>query len=112
MKKKVFCLLSSYMIAATGTPLIGAAQDVQSSPETNWQERILFTPSTHQVELERKGRVVIYSGLTEDTVRKAMDQQFERIDAMMFVRTVRTDEQGEVVRDAETGEPETEDDGC
>jgi hypothetical protein len=31
---------------------------------------------------------------------------------MMFIRTIKTDEEGEIKRDEETGEAEVEDDGC
>jgi len=78
----------------------------------NWQEQMLFNPSTNQLELEGRGRVMIYEGLKDTLVTQAMDTQFDRIQSMMFVRTVATDSKGEVLRDDETGEEVVEDDGC
>lgn len=42
----------------------------------------------------------------------ALDEELERVDSMMFIRTVKTDAAGEVQRDADTGEVAYEDDGC
>ena len=41
-----------------------------------------------------------------------MDQQFDRMEAMMFVRTKVTDTDGEIMTDPESGEWIVEDDGC
>ena len=41
-----------------------------------------------------------------------MAEQFERLDNMMFIRVKPTDEEGEVLKDKETGEELVEDDGC
>lgn len=78
----------------------------------DWQEKMLFSPSDSQLELEQRGRVMIYDGLTEKQIARAMDTQFDRIESMMFVRTIKTDEHGEVMRDDESGEVVVEDDGC
>ena len=79
----------------------------------SWQERMLFEPTSSQLELEQnRDRVMIYHGLTDVQVARAMDQQFQRIQNMMFTGTVITDEQGEAVIDQDTGEPQVEDDGC
>ena len=78
----------------------------------NWQEQMLFNPSANQLEIEKRGRVMIYDGLKDTLVTQAMDTQFDRIQSMMFVRTVVTDSQGRTLRDEETGEEVVEDDGC
>jgi len=46
---------------------------------------------------------MIYDGLTSNTVDKAMDEQFNRIEHMMFVR---------IVHEQDNGEYYVEDDGC
>jgi len=55
---------------------------------------------------------MIYDGLKDTQIRKAMDTQFDRIESMMFVRTVVTNEEGNVERDSESGQVVVEDDGC
>jgi hypothetical protein len=78
----------------------------------DWQEKLLFNPSESQLKAERRGRIMIYDGLKDTEIRKAMDTQFDRIESMMFVRTVVTNEEGNVERDSESGQVVVEDDGC
>ena len=80
--------------------------------QENWQEKMLFDPSASQLELEKRGRVMIYDGLKDTQVAQAMDTQFDRIESMMFVRTVATDAKGQVLHDKQTGDAVVEDDGC
>ena len=68
-----------------------------------YQYRVLFSPSKDNLEWEAPGRVMIYDGLENSAVVRAMDEQFGRIENMMFVRTVYTQEDGEI---------EVEEDGC
>jgi hypothetical protein len=70
----------------------------------SWQEKLLFNPPDSQITAEQKGRVMIYDGLKNTQIDRAMDTQFDRIEAMMFIRTITTD--------IETGEVMVEDDGC
>jgi hypothetical protein len=79
--------------------------------EGMWQERMLFNPPASQLELEKRGRIVIYDGLKDTQITQAMDTQFDRIQSMMFVRTV-VNTEGETLRDEETGTVVIEDDGC
>ena len=76
------------------------------------QMRRLFEPTTRELQREREGRVYIYDGLTDRTVQRAMDQEYDRVQSMMFVRTLVTSEGGRPQRDESTGEVVTEDDGC
>jgi len=78
----------------------------------NWQMKRLFHPTQADLASEKKGKIIIYSGLTDKTVAMALDENFHRIDAMMFTKTMVTDKQGTPLRDLETGEIVTEDDGC
>jgi hypothetical protein len=45
-------------------------------------------------------------------VKRAMEEEFDRIENMMFIRVQKTDEKGEVQKDPETGEVEYYEDGC
>jgi hypothetical protein len=74
--------------------------------------RRLFEPTQAELAAEEQGRIYIYDGLRDVDVQRALDEEFERVDHMMFIRTRKTDETGEVKRDADTGTVEYEDDGC
>lgn len=77
-----------------------------------WFQSRLFAPNEQQRELEQKGQVVIYDGMYDTEVNRAMESHFERIEYMMFVGTIVTDEDGEPKRDNYTGELIKEDDDC
>jgi len=77
-----------------------------------WQTNLLFNPTSRQLELENKGRVNIYDGLKDTEVAHALDSQFDRIQSMMFVRTVVTGNGGEPLVDPVTGNKVLEDDDC
>ena len=89
-----------------------ASAAVAAASENDWQLGLLFAPTPGQLEMERKGWVFIYDGLTDTLVNQAMDEQFQRVQSMMFVRTVATDPQGELLRDRGPGELVVEEDGC
>ncbi len=78
----------------------------------SYQQNALFQPSNGQLIRESQGLVYIYDGLTDKTVNKAMDNQPDRIKSMMFVNTKLTDNNGDLLRDTETGEILVEDDDC
>ena len=84
------------------------ADDQQQS----WQLSLLFNPGDHQYEMERRGRVFIYDGLRDTVIEQAFDEQYDRIESMMFVNTVVTDDDGVPLTDPETGELLVENDGC
>ncbi|MGD8616339.1 MAG: hypothetical protein PVI91_11820 [Gammaproteobacteria bacterium] len=77
-----------------------------------WQMQRLFNPTPADLETEARGRVMIYDGLTDRVVSRAMREQFDRVDAMMFTRTIVTDATGEPRTDTDSGEFLREDDGC
>ena len=77
-----------------------------------WQLSLLFEPSVHQLEMERKGRVFIFDGMYSADIDKAFEEQFDRIDTMMFTGTIVTDTDGVPVMDPETGLLLVVDDGC
>jgi hypothetical protein len=78
----------------------------------SWQVTRLFEPSENDLASENKGKVIIYHGLTDKTVERALDEEFDRIESFMFTGTVVTDDSGEPARDPETDIVMTEDDGC
>jgi len=78
----------------------------------HWQLKRLYEPARMQIMLEEKGRVFIYEGLTDKQISRVMDQQFGRLENMMFIGTVVTDEKGEPKNDPKTGLIMKEDDGC
>jgi len=78
----------------------------------NWQMMRLFHPTPAALASEMEGKIIIYSGLTDNDVDQAMEENFNRIHAMMFVKTISTDASGSPLIDPETGEPVIEDDGC
>jgi len=86
-------LLGSLLVLA---PLAVGAED-------RFQMNALLKPSPSQLQAEARGRVMIYDGLDEEVVEYALDEQFGRIENMMFTRTRHTEPDGDVV---------VEDDGC
>lgn len=85
---------------------------VQADQLTDWYMKQLFEPTHAQLQQEAGGRVRIYSGLIDTDVARALDEQFDRIEYMMFTGTIMTDVSGEVLTDPETGTAQVEDDGC
>jgi hypothetical protein len=86
-------LMAAVMFLAT---LSAAAGD-------SYQKNVLFSPHQSQLRAEAKGRVMIYDGLESRVVDRAMDEQFDRIDNMMFIRIRHASEDGDYY---------VEDDGC
>ena len=78
----------------------------------DWQSRRLMHPTADELQRERAGHIMIYDGMTDRQVSTAMDDQFGRIQSMMFTRVVITDPQGAPAEDPVTGAILTENDGC
>ena len=74
--------------------------------------RRLFEPTPAELKAERAGRIFIYEGLRDRDVERAMEEEFDRIDSIMFIRLQVTDEEGEPLKDPETGAAVYQDDGC
>ena len=88
IQSKTRCLVSLFLML----PLLQG----QSLAAEDFQEHRLLSPTAAQERMEQQGRVYIYDGLHEETVDRAMDTQFDRVQNMMFVGTRYTTETGEV----------------
>ncbi|MGA7181419.1 MAG: hypothetical protein WBX11_17790 [Thiobacillaceae bacterium] len=77
-----------------------------------WEVRRLTHPTPLELRDEQSGKVYIYDDLTDREVDQALDNNFQRIESMMFVGTVKTDEQGDPVINSATGQPMQESGGC
>jgi hypothetical protein len=76
----------------TAFPLLTMAAEADETlqqAEESFQYSALFNPSDSELRAKERGRVMIYSGLDETAVEKALDKQFERIEHMMFVNIKR-----------------------
>jgi hypothetical protein len=103
----IFFLLHTLFVPVQADELDQVAMAIDQ-----WQYNRLFNPSPADREAEKRGTIVIYDGLTDVTVNRALDQHFDRIQNMMFTRTVITNENGEPLVDPITGDKVVEDDGC
>ncbi len=85
--------------------LTAATGSVQASADARggFQMNMIYNPSPAVLERERKGFVFIYDGFSDQEIESVMDDQFERIDAMMFTRIRHVSADGVI---------EVEDDGC
>lgn len=94
--------------------LLGATIPAQFTyaDEYSWQMRQLFKPGKARLEYESQGKVLIYQGLKDIEVNRAMDDQYNRIEYMMFINTIVTDTEGQPLSDPDTGEITVEDDDC
>jgi hypothetical protein len=77
-----------------------------------WQQRRLEQPTTAELQWERNIHVMIYEGMNDREVEHAMTAHFNRVQSMMFVNTVVTDDKGNPLKDPESGKVVREKDGC
>ena len=111
--------MSARLVPALGAILLSIpphipvlAQEVAAAPGVDrWQLRRLLQPAPAELAREAKGEIFIYENLKDTEVKAALDANFDRIEHMMFVGTVKTDESGEVRRDPGTNVPVVEDNG-
>jgi hypothetical protein len=97
---------TAYLLAGAMlvSPLVGAGDVHGFKGSSDWQQRRLFEPLPAELVEEARGRIVIYDGMQDVDVERALDEEFDRVETMMFIRIKATDPQGEVVA--------YEDDGC
>ena len=104
--------IHSILIMLAMSSIFSNSTLADDDPARNWQLSLLFNPGEQQYEIESRGRVFIYDGLRDSEVERALDEQYDRVESMMFVNTVITDEDGVPLRDEDTGEMLVENDGC
>jgi hypothetical protein len=92
--------------------LVINAPSVDAADVAEIEHRRLFAPTESELNAEDAGQIYIYDGLRDRDIERALEQHFNRIENMMFIRTIKTDEKGAIKRDTATGEIEIEDDGC
>jgi hypothetical protein len=100
------------MALLLGIVFLGVSEIVSAADVREIELRRLFEPTPSELAQEEKGRIYIYDGLRDKDVQRAMEQEFERVENMMFIRETKTDDKGEVLKDPETGQELVEDDGC
>lgn len=100
-------LFAAAIVALFSAPTLAPADELRDI-----QLRRLLEPTAAERAEERKGRIYIYESLTNQDIQRAMDQQFDRVESMMFIRVPKTDASGKVQKDRSTGEVLMEDDGC
>lgn len=76
-----------------------------------WQMNRLFEPTINQLKKETSGKIMIYEGLRDTVITKALNKHFNRIENMMFTKVIVTDKNGEPKLDI-AGKVTYEDDGC
>ena len=108
MNRKIYYAL--FILAMSSVISFSTLAD--DDPQQRWQLSLLFNPGDHQYEMERRGRIFIYDGLRDTDIEQALDEQYDRIEGMMFVNTVVTGDDGVPLTDPETGELLVENDGC
>ena len=104
---------ASILLTALGLSAALAGSGIAAAADVSDIElRRLFEPTQAELTSEANGRIYIYDGLRDVDVQRALDEEFERVQSMMFIRTIKTDNSGKVTRDADTGGVAYEDDGC
>jgi hypothetical protein len=111
MVSRLVLALTAFVLAGPPTTPLLAEEVSAASAGDRWQIRRLMNPTPAEREREAKGEVFIYENLKDTEVKAALDGSFDRIQHMMFVGTLKTDETGDVQRDPETNVPVIEDNG-
>lgn len=100
------------LLALAASPYSAVAGE---SAGDDWQMQMLLAPTPQQIEMERrKSKVFIYSQVKEPDLERAMDEQFGRIEHMMFINTlVREPEpKADATQPADKAVWVEQDDGC
>lgn len=59
-------------------------------------ERLLLNPNPLLVKQERAGKVIIYDRVREEIIHNALDNNFARIENMMFINTLVEEDDGDL----------------
>lgn len=91
----------------------GVATDSKGATDLGAIERRrLFEPTPAELRAEAAGRIYIYEGLRDTDVARALEEEFKRVQHMMFIRVKPTDQDGNPQQDPKTGADYVQDDGC
>jgi hypothetical protein len=112
MNAKMKQAVATALAMVTAAPLLTAAGTGQATDVYEIEQRRLFEPTDSERAAEHQGRIYIYDGLSDRDIQRAMRHHFDRIENMMFIRTIKTDNEGQFKRDPDTGHVEIVDDGC
>jgi hypothetical protein len=99
-------------LAMVITQSVSAESGVTTSGAEKWMMKMIYQPSQPLLEREARGVVHVYDGLTDRQVEDVLDQKFDRLEHMMFTGVKKTDEEGKVVKNPQTGKAVASDDGC
>ena len=99
-------------LAAIALSVSAPALVAENNNVDSYRQNALLHPSINQPRRETRGHVHLYDRTNDKTIAKAMDGQPERIKSMIFPNTKMTDENGNPLKDAETGEILVADDDC
>jgi len=92
-----------HVLAGVLTGVLLVPFSTAAGAEDDFQQKVLLSPTNSQLKAEKRGHIMIYDGLDNAVVERAFDEQFDRIEHMMFVRTRKAEMDGEF---------SYEDDGC
>ena len=85
----------------------------RKSPDVGQIERRrLFEPSPGKLRDEAAGCVTIYEGLRTTDIERAMDEEFRRVQSMMFIRVKPSDDKGKGPQTPGSDTGYVQDDGC
>ena len=104
-------MLITTLLAAALAGLLLLGRDARATDLRDIKLRRLFEPTPAELRAERSGRIYIYEGLLESDVARAMAEQFDRVDSMMFIRVQRPVQTTER-KSKEPVEYQTQNDGC
>ena len=99
-------------MACTGLTLIAFSGTAGAVDVSAIEKRRLFEPTEVELRKEAKGRIYIFDGVSDADIARAMDEEFARVQSMMFIRVKKTNENGEVLKNPDTGTVVVQDDGC
>jgi len=94
------------------TPNVASTAPGLAADVSEIERRRLFEPTSGELRAEAAGRIYIYEGLRDTDVERALEEEFKRVQNMMFIRVKPTDEGGNPRKDPETGAEYVQNDGC